>query len=134
MFPNRIGRAQPCNYKKPGLGMKAVIRFTARCGFVALPWCSEYSCVTERTIGALLAAYWNIAWPLAFSRPAIGSREEDIMFSWAIAFLISALIAGALGFGVVAGTAFAAAKIVFIVALVAFLISAVLGFTRRGVP
>jgi uncharacterized membrane protein YtjA (UPF0391 family) len=56
------------------------------------------------------------------------------MFSWAIAFLVTALIAGALGFGVVAGTAFAAAKIVFIVALVAFLMSAVLGFTRRGIP
>ena len=46
------------------------------------------------------------------------------MLGWAIAFLIIALIAGALGFGVVAGTAFAAAKIIFIVALVAFLISA----------
>jgi uncharacterized membrane protein YtjA (UPF0391 family) len=56
------------------------------------------------------------------------------MFSWAIAFLVIALIAGALGFGVVAGTAFAAAKIAFVVALIAFLISAVLGVTRRGVP
>ena len=56
------------------------------------------------------------------------------MFGWAIAFLIIALIAGALGSGVVAGTAFAAAKIIFFVALVAFLISAVLGFTRRGLP
>jgi uncharacterized membrane protein YtjA (UPF0391 family) len=51
------------------------------------------------------------------------------MFGWAITFLIIALIAGALGFGVVAGTAFAAAKIIFVVAL---LISAVLGVTRRG--
>jgi uncharacterized membrane protein YtjA (UPF0391 family) len=66
------------------------------------------------------------------SKPA--QRQEDIMFSWAIAFLIIALIAGALSFGVVAGTAFAAAKIIFIVALLAFLISAVLGFSRRGVP
>jgi len=56
------------------------------------------------------------------------------MFSWAIAFLVIALIAGALGFGVVAGTAFAAAKIVFVVALIAFLISGVLGLTRRGMP
>jgi len=53
------------------------------------------------------------------------------MFGWAIAFLIIALIAGALGFGVVAGTAFAAAKIVFVVALLAFLVSAVLGYSRR---
>ena len=56
------------------------------------------------------------------------------MFGWAIAFLVIALIAGALGFGVVAGTAFAAAKIVFVVALIAFLISGVLGFTGRGMP
>ena len=54
------------------------------------------------------------------------------MFSWAITFLVIALIAGALGFGVVAGTAFAAAKIIFVVALIALLISAVLGVTRRG--
>ena len=56
------------------------------------------------------------------------------MFSWAIAFLVIALIAAALGFGVVSGTAFAAAKIIFIVTLLAFLISGVLGFTRRGIP
>jgi uncharacterized membrane protein YtjA (UPF0391 family) len=61
-------------------------------------------------------------------------RQEDTMFSWAIAFLVIALIAGALGFGVVAGTAFAAAKIVFVAALIAFLISGVLGLTRRGMP
>jgi uncharacterized membrane protein YtjA (UPF0391 family) len=56
------------------------------------------------------------------------------VFGWAIVFLVIALIAGALGFGVVAGTAFAAAKIVFVVALIAFLISGVVGVTRRGVP
>jgi len=56
------------------------------------------------------------------------------MFAWAITFLIIALIAGALGFGVVAGTAYAAAKIVFVVALIAFLISAMLGYSRRSVP
>jgi uncharacterized membrane protein YtjA (UPF0391 family) len=56
------------------------------------------------------------------------------MFCWAIAFLVIALIAGALGFGIVAGTAFAAAKIVFVVALIAFLISGVLGFSGRGIP
>jgi uncharacterized membrane protein YtjA (UPF0391 family) len=57
--------------------------------------------------------------------------QEINMFGWAITFLIIALIAGALGFGVVAGTAFAAAKIVFVVALLAFLVSAVLGYSRR---
>jgi uncharacterized membrane protein YtjA (UPF0391 family) len=53
------------------------------------------------------------------------------MFGWAIAFLIIALIAAALGFGGVAGTAIVAAKLIFVVAIVAFLTSAVLGLTRR---
>ena len=53
------------------------------------------------------------------------------MFGWAITFLISALIAGLLGFGTVAGTAFAAAEIVFVVALIAFLISGFLGVARH---
>jgi uncharacterized membrane protein YtjA (UPF0391 family) len=70
----------------------------------------------------------------AIPRLARTRRQEGDMFGWAITFLIIALIAGALGFGIVAGTAFAAAKIIFIVALVAFLISAVLGYSRRGVP
>jgi uncharacterized membrane protein YtjA (UPF0391 family) len=56
------------------------------------------------------------------------------MFGWTIAFLVIALIAAALSFGVLAGTAFAAAKIIFVAALFASLISAVLGLSRRGVP
>lgn len=56
------------------------------------------------------------------------------MFGWAITFLVIALIAGVLGFGVVAGTAFGAAKIIFVVALLAFLVSGVLGIAGRGVP
>jgi uncharacterized membrane protein YtjA (UPF0391 family) len=56
------------------------------------------------------------------------------MLGWAMAFLMVALIAGALGFGVLAGTAFAAAKIIFVLALLAFLISAVVEVARRGAP
>jgi uncharacterized membrane protein YtjA (UPF0391 family) len=56
------------------------------------------------------------------------------MLGWTIAFLVIALIAGALGFGVLAGTAFAAAKIIFVLALLAFLISAVVEVSRRGAP
>ena len=56
------------------------------------------------------------------------------MLNWAIAFLIIALIAGLFGFGVVGGTAFAAAKAIFVVALLAFLIWGVAGVTRRGAP
>ena len=53
------------------------------------------------------------------------------MFGWAIAFLVIALIAAALGFGGVAGTAIVAAKLIFVVAIVAFLASAVLGLAGR---
>lgn len=53
------------------------------------------------------------------------------MFGWAISFLIIALIAAALGFGGIAGTAIVAAKLVFVVALVAFVVSALFGLARR---
>jgi uncharacterized membrane protein YtjA (UPF0391 family) len=54
------------------------------------------------------------------------------MFGWAITFLVIALIAAALGFGGVAGTAIVAAKLVFVVALVAFVVSALFGLARRS--
>ncbi len=55
------------------------------------------------------------------------------MFGWAITFLLVALVAAALGFGGVAGTAMSAAQIVFFVAIIAFLISAVMGYSRRRI-
>jgi uncharacterized membrane protein YtjA (UPF0391 family) len=56
------------------------------------------------------------------------------MLGRALAFLIVALIAGVLGFGLVSGTAFAVAKIIFVLALLGFLISAVVEVSRRGAP
>ncbi len=53
------------------------------------------------------------------------------MFGWAITFLIVALVAAVLGFGGVAGTAIVAAKPIFVVALVAFAVSALFGLMRR---
>ena len=49
------------------------------------------------------------------------------MLSWAITFLIIALIAGLLGFTSIAGTAIGFAKIIFVVFLVLFLLSFVMG-------
>ena len=49
------------------------------------------------------------------------------MLSWAIMFLIVALIAGILGFGVIAGTAAWIAKVCFIVFLVLFLVALLTG-------
>jgi len=49
------------------------------------------------------------------------------MLGWAVTFLIIALIAAVLGFGGIAGTAIEIAKIIFFVAIILFLISAVFG-------
>ena len=56
------------------------------------------------------------------------------MIGWAVTFLIVALIAAVLGFGGIAGVAIEAAKIVFFVAIVLFLISAVVGLVRGRRP
>ena len=49
------------------------------------------------------------------------------MLGWAITFLIIALIAGLLGFGIVGGMAYGAAKICFFVFLVLFIVSLIAG-------
>jgi uncharacterized membrane protein YtjA (UPF0391 family) len=56
------------------------------------------------------------------------------MLSWAVTFLIIALIAAVLGFGGIAGVAIEAAKIVFFVAIVLFLITALVGAVRGRTP
>ncbi|MBO6754817.1 MAG: DUF1328 domain-containing protein [Roseibium sp.] len=52
------------------------------------------------------------------------------MLSWAILFLVVALIAAVLGFGGIAGTAVSIAKLIFFVAIALFLISAVMHVVR----
>ena len=49
------------------------------------------------------------------------------MLRWALIFLVVALVAALFGFGVVAGTSFAAAKILFFVFLVLFVVSLIMG-------
>ncbi len=56
------------------------------------------------------------------------------MLSWAITFLIVALIAAVLGFGGIAGTAIEIAKIIFFVAILLFLITAVMSLVRGRSP
>ena len=59
---------------------------------------------------------------------------ETTMLGWALTFLVIALIAALLGFGGIAGTAVGIAKIIFFVAIVLFLISAIAGAMRgRGI-
>ncbi len=56
------------------------------------------------------------------------------MFRYAVIFFIVALSAGVLGFGGLAGAATEAAKIVFFVGLVLFVISLIFGRGRKGPP
>ncbi|CAM2926499.1 DUF1328 domain-containing protein [Rariglobus hedericola] len=49
------------------------------------------------------------------------------MLSWSLTFLVIALIAAALGFGGIAGTAVGIAKILFFVFLVLFILSLIFG-------
>jgi uncharacterized membrane protein YtjA (UPF0391 family) len=56
------------------------------------------------------------------------------MLGWAITFLLIAIIAALLGFGVIAGVAVEAAKLVFFVAIVLFAISALVGLFRGRAP
>ena len=56
------------------------------------------------------------------------------MLGWALTFLIIALIAAVLGFGGIAGVAIEIAKIIFYVAIVLFLISAIFALVRGRSP
>ncbi|HKU08493.1 MAG TPA: DUF1328 domain-containing protein [Bradyrhizobium sp.] len=52
------------------------------------------------------------------------------MLSWVLTFLVIALIAGVLGFGGIAGASVEIAKAIFFIAILLFLISAVVGLVR----
>jgi uncharacterized membrane protein YtjA (UPF0391 family) len=52
------------------------------------------------------------------------------MLSWALTFLVVALIAGLLGFTSIAGAAMGVAKIVFMIFLVLFVVSLVMHLVR----
>ena len=56
------------------------------------------------------------------------------MLGWALTFLIVALVAAVLGFGGIAGLSIEIAKIIFFVAVVLFLISAIVGLVRGRSP
>ena len=60
----------------------------------------------------------------------INYGKGDAYFRWGIIFLVIALIAAALGFGGLAGTAAGAAKIVFVVGIILFLVSLFMGRKR----
>jgi uncharacterized membrane protein YtjA (UPF0391 family) len=63
------------------------------------------------------------------SKQNVKSRGR-VMLGWVVTFLIVALIAGVLGFGGIAGLSIEIAKTIFFIAVVLFLISAVVGLAR----
>jgi uncharacterized membrane protein YtjA (UPF0391 family) len=60
--------------------------------------------------------------------------RSGAMLGWAVTFLIVALIAAVLGFGGIAGFAVEIAKIIFFVAIILFVISAIFGLVRGRSP
>ena len=56
------------------------------------------------------------------------------MLGWALTFLIIALVAAVLGFGGIAGLSIEIAKIIFVVAIILFVISAIFGLMRGRSP
>ena len=56
------------------------------------------------------------------------------MLSWALTFLVIALIAAILGFGAIAGVAIEIAKLIFYVAIILFLITAVIALIQGRRP
>jgi uncharacterized membrane protein YtjA (UPF0391 family) len=60
------------------------------------------------------------------------SSKESTMLYWALMFLVIALVAAVFGFGGIASTAAGMAQILFVIALVLFIISLFAGFLRRN--
>jgi uncharacterized membrane protein YtjA (UPF0391 family) len=60
----------------------------------------------------------------------VQTEVGGVMLSWVVTFLVVALIAGILGFGGIAGASVEIAKIIFFIAVVLFLVSAVVGLAR----
>ncbi len=54
------------------------------------------------------------------------------MLSWALTFLVLALVAALFGFGNIAAGAAGIAKILFVIFLVMFVVSLIMGGVRRG--
>lgn len=67
----------------------------------------------------------------AFASQPIENMEIIIVLSWAVAFLILAVMAGVLGFGGIAGTAAGVAQVLFFVFMVLLIASALASALRN---
>jgi uncharacterized membrane protein YtjA (UPF0391 family) len=77
---------------------------------------------------------WNIAFHFALMARNSTETRSNAMLGWALTFLIVALIAAVLGFGGIAGFAVEIAKIIFFVAIILFVVSAIFGVMRGRSP
>jgi uncharacterized membrane protein YtjA (UPF0391 family) len=79
---------------------------------------------------------WNLEHSVPPDVDGANSIEtrSNAMLGWALTFLIVALIAAVLGFGGIAGFAVEIAKIIFFVAIILFVISAIFGLMRGRSP
>jgi uncharacterized membrane protein YtjA (UPF0391 family) len=82
--------------------------------------------------------HWNVLHDRGVDQAAAQASAQQArimaMLGWALTFLIVALIAAVLGFGGIAGFAVEIAKIIFFVAIILFVISAVVGLMRGRSP
>jgi uncharacterized membrane protein YtjA (UPF0391 family) len=60
------------------------------------------------------------------------SRKERAMLYWSLLFLVVALVSAVFGFAGIASTATAIAQILFVIAIVLFVVSLFAGVTRRN--
>ncbi len=78
--------------------------------------------------GSLLPLFWNNLTQIAFS---LNVYKEILMLDWAITIAILVSLIAFLSVGGIAGFALQAAKLVVTLAIIIFIISAVVGLVRR---
>jgi uncharacterized membrane protein YtjA (UPF0391 family) len=74
--------------------------------------------------------YFTACVSVRSATPESRLEAENVMLGWVVTFLIIALIAGVLGFGGVAGASIEIAKAIFFIAVILFIVSAVVGLAR----
>jgi uncharacterized membrane protein YtjA (UPF0391 family) len=81
-----------------------------------------------------LRSHVEIVWTSEARQPRRSRTDIETevlsMLGWVVTFLVIALIAGILGFGGIAGASIGIAKFIFFIAVVLFLVSAVVEFSR----
>jgi uncharacterized membrane protein YtjA (UPF0391 family) len=83
----------------------------------------------------LPAVAWNPCGLGDVNRAKIAKDRKSRRFAmlyWALMFLVIALLAGLFGFGGIASTATGMAQILFVIALILFVVSLFAGFLRRN--